>query len=750
MKQHLFPRILLAAATLLAPGVKADFSDLLVNDDNVATNHERPRLAVAPSGSFVVTWADQRNGQSDIYLQRVSAAGTRISSNQLLNFDTLGAWQAYPAIGVAASGQYSTVWQDFRNSSYPYDPDVFLQKHDTALFPVGENNSITVELPDSLKEAPDLAIASNGTGMVVWADYRNRNWDIYGQMLAADGSRVGSNFKVNDEINSSQQHGARVAVAPDGWYVVTWYDSRQGTDDIFVQVYSASGVKKGSNLKANSDVTQTRQAFPDIAADGRGRFHVTWVDWRNGTYPNNPDVYYRRFDTTGAAQTIDTRVNTDGSTRPQRDPAIAADRMGNVAMVWADSTASSWDIMGQLLDANGTVQVAGFRAHLPSDSAQLQPDIVLDGRYRYVTWSDKRNGRFDIYTSMVKYNDPHLSATPSSVSFTMNPGGPLPAAQSFVVEHAGLNSLHYQAISSQSWLQVTPATGQTTDTLALTVTSLLAEGVHSAQVRVIDTDNADSSLIVTVTASSTMDVSNDSVICGAVSCLPLDSTDLPISVYLENAVHEMVLPLGWDSAYFDMGTVTLGPTLAGRASAQTISTVAGEAVIIVTANPSDSLPAGTYKAMDLRILTTASEGFSLLDSITIDSFTLHLESTQGSWSRPAFVAGEVTVSSTTDVGDPEPPRTLPQFGLDQNYPNPFNLSTVIRFTLPERADVRLEIFNVLGQSVRVLMASPLSAGEQTIVWNGKTDDGREAPSGIFFYRLQAGETSLVRKMILLK
>ncbi|MBK7141102.1 MAG: T9SS type A sorting domain-containing protein [bacterium] len=750
MKQNLIPRILLLSVLAIAPGAHADFVDLLVNDDNLATTHERPRVAVAPSGSFAIVWADQRSGQSDIYFQRISLAGTRINSNQLMNLDTLSGWQAYPALGAAASGQYTAVWQDFRNSSYPYDPDVYHQRTDSSGSPIGENISLTVELPDSLKEAPDLAIASDGTGMVVWADYRNRNWDIFGQFLAADGSRIGNNFKINDDVTSAQQHGARVSVAPGGWYAVVWYDNRQGSDDIFVQMYSANGVKRGSNLRANSDISSARQAFPDIAADGRGRFHVVWTDWRNGSYPTNPDVYYRKFDTLFQALTIDTRLNTDGSTRPQRDPAVAADRMGNVGMVWADSTASSWDVMGQILDADGAVRVASTRMHTPSDSAQLQPDIALDGRYRYVTWSDKRLGRFDIYTAVAKYNDPHVAATPASLSFSMNPGGPLPSAQTVVVEHAGLNSLHFSAVSSQSWLQVSPASGTTPDTLSFSVTSLLPEGIHSAEVRIVDTDNGDSSLVVTVTVNSAVSVSADSVICGAVSCLPVDSTDLPIEIYLESAARGMVIPLTWDSSYFAIGSVTLTPTLASRATAQLASNEAGSTCVVVTANPGDSLPSGKYEAMNLRILTTASEGFSPLDSITLDSFSLHIAAMDGSWSRPLFIPGEVTVSSTTDVGDPEPPHSLPQFGLEQNYPNPFNGSTVIRYSLVERSSVRLEIFNVLGQSIRVLSVGELSAGEHSLVWDGRTLNGRDAPSGIYFYRLLAGESSQVRKMILLK
>ena len=101
------------------------------------------------------------------------------------------------------------------------------------------------------------------------------------------------------------------------------------------------------NIRVNSDNSVTRQAFPDVAADGSGHFTVVWVDWRNGIYPANPDIYARRFDRLAQPLTADMKVNTDGTARAQRDPRIAADRMGNVALIWSDSTVSHGTSLGR-------------------------------------------------------------------------------------------------------------------------------------------------------------------------------------------------------------------------------------------------------------------------------------------------------------------------------------------------------------------------------------------------------------------
>ncbi|MFH2054851.1 MAG: PKD domain-containing protein, partial [bacterium] len=90
--------------------------------------------------------------------------------------------------------------------------------------------------------------------------------------------------------------------------------------------------------------------------------------------------------------------------------------------------------------------------------------------------------------------------------------------------------------------------------------------------------------------------------------------------------------------------------------------------------------------------------------------------------------------------------TLPdEISLTQNYPNPFNPTTVIAFTLPEAVHVRLEVFNLLGQRVETLINRDLPAGAHEVSWNALG-----MPSGTYLYRLDAGEFTQTRKMLLIK
>lgn len=100
-------------------------------------------------------------------------------------------------------------------------------------------------------------------------------------------------------------------------------------------------------------------------------------------------------------------------------------------------------------------------------------------------------------------------------------------------------------------------------------------------------------------------------------------------------------------------------------------------------------------------------------------------------------------TSTTAV---ETAEEIPaEFRLDQNYPNPFNPETVIRFALPESRRVRLTVHDLLGREVAVLTDGTMPAGVHGVEWNAAS-----MPSGVYFYRIQAGEFSAARKLMLLR
>ncbi len=90
------------------------------------------------------------------------------------------------------------------------------------------------------------------------------------------------------------------------------------------------------------------------------------------------------------------------------------------------------------------------------------------------------------------------------------------------------------------------------------------------------------------------------------------------------------------------------------------------------------------------------------------------------------------------------------YALDQNYPNPFNAGTVISFALPEASRVKVTVFNVLGQTMKVLADQEMAAGVQRVSWDGRDDNGNSASSGVYFYRIAANSFTDTKKMTLIK
>jgi hypothetical protein len=111
-----------------------------------------------------------------------------------------------------------------------------------------------------------------------------------------------------------------------------------------------------------------------------------------------------------------------------------------------------------------------------------------------------------------------------------------------------------------------------------------------------------------------------------------------------------------------------------------------------------------------------------------------------------------TVVVITDVGEPAQKLSLVpgEYVLDQNYPNPFNPVTTIRYGIPQPGDVKLVLYNILGQKVVMLADAVREAGYHQVVWDGRDRNGVPCAAGVYFYRLEANDFVSTKKMVLLK
>ncbi len=168
----------------------------------------------------------------------------------------------------------------------------------------------------------------------------------------------------------------------------------------------------------------------------------------------------------------------------------------------------------------------------------------------------------------------------------------------------------------------------------------------------------------------------------------------------------------------------------------------GEAIVIdingesITIDPNDPASLAQLEGLGFEVINLDGDGDSEHKMMFIkkDCIVVDEEDTDG---------GETAAKSSTDA--------LPtDFELKQNYPNPFNPTTTIVYSLPQAEQVSLEVFNVNGQKVRTLIDGFVEAGDHLIVWDSKDDNNKKVASGVYLYKLTAGEYSSSQKMTLMK
>jgi len=116
-------------------------------------------------------------------------------------------------------------------------------------------------------------------------------------------------------------------------------------------------------------------------------------------------------------------------------------------------------------------------------------------------------------------------------------------------------------------------------------------------------------------------------------------------------------------------------------------------------------------------------------------------------SHPDYAVSKSWKIDRSYINEPDLPK---QFFLHQNVPNPFNVSTDIRFDVPKDSEIKVTIYNLLGNRVRTLADGFFKAGNLDFVWNAQTDDGLSVSTGLYIVRVQAGHKFFTMKMVLIK
>jgi len=686
----------------------------VANTDGLDVRHWSPAVTADVQGNFAIAWEDYRGGSAEIYFRRFNTLGLAYAAEIALG-DAFAPDSArmIPDIAYSSGDGYIVAWVDLRQGQ-----NLYMQQLDNSGSPVNDNVLITGETSDEPNWQVALDINANGNLLAGWAVYgaeRRIMLQKFGSGLQFDGLP-----QPVSSINSNLKYEPSVAGNSGGNTCLAWTDLSPGLGDIFAACVDADGGNIKSEFTVNDDATGSASIEPSAARFDPFEWLVVFTDKRR----DEGDIMLQRVYVGGTLVEGNRRINADAPGGFQSGPSVIA-RNEFALMTWTDERPAfngsnilavfarpSYNLTPEIVVNNDSLS---FAAHFDSDCAINESSVSL------VVWTDTRSGRPQIYGQLFdadfdKRGNNFLigpaesGQTGEKAVVSVDPSG------NFVV--ACFNAAHDQGPSVE-FRQISP-TGTitslfsfTSDQSGLQIDGFDAEVNLSDQVVLVwrGTGLSDSDLFMTAFDKSGTVVSSTSSVLTTPDAIPgIPDADI------DNIGYLLVTWLDY-----------------GQAPVRPYYQIYYDDLTPLTANtPATTAPI----AFAQKPITVGDRGRGLFAWADARQNGLNIYASQ-----------EIYEPTDTD----EDNATLPQsFSLEQNHPNPFNPSTVIKFALDRDSEIRLDIFNLLGQKVRTLTDNLYPAGQYSLTWDGTDDRGRQVSSGVYLYRLQNENRSLSRKMTLLK
>jgi hypothetical protein len=356
-----------------------------------------PAIVADGAGGAIVVWADGRSGAYDLYAQRISASGAVQWTANGVALCTAAASQWSPAMVADGAGGAIVSWIDGRSGT---SDDLYAQRISAS--GVAQWTADGVALCSATGAQGSISIAPDGASgaIVVWDDYRSAsNYDIYAQRILAAGTVQWTANGVALCTATGGQYSPAIVSDDASGAIVTWYDQRSGTYDIYAQRILAAGTVNWTANGVALCAATGEQYYPVAVADRAGGAIVTWFDRRSGGY----DIYAQRVSSAGAVQWTANGVALCTAAGTQWYPVIVTDASGGAIVTWSDSRGATYDLYAQRISIGGAVQwTANGVALCTATGLQELGTVIADGAGGAVAaWVDGRNATFDVYAQHV-------------------------------------------------------------------------------------------------------------------------------------------------------------------------------------------------------------------------------------------------------------------------------------------------------------------------------------------------------------
>ncbi len=407
-----------------------------------------PGTSDGAGGAFYV-WTDTRNGNPDLFMQRVDGSG-----NPLWNADGIpltSVWpgaEIRPAIVPDGSGGAIIAWVEGANTGNIYDKHIRAQRVSASGQKLWGAGGVWVCQASGGQERPTLISKGGGAAIVAWMDYRSGSADIYAQRIDATGTVMWQADGV--PVAQAPESQFSVAMATDGYggAILTWVDARNTSSwGIYAQRMNAIGqaLWTQNGLLLTPEMTMTPgvgeiAVGPNVVADGSGGAIIAWHDFRNFPFTagvnvlSRSDIYAVRLNhigqslwPAGGVPLVSGLTATPSTFLPGWAPdqvTMTSDGRGGAFVVWHDArNVASWDVYTQRVDRDAN-RLWGTNG-VPVTTAggnQLAPTVAMDGADGAVyAWSDERAGQQDVFVQRLGPTGAPL-APPNGVWVEGKPG----------------------------------------------------------------------------------------------------------------------------------------------------------------------------------------------------------------------------------------------------------------------------------------------------------------------------------------
>lgn len=334
-------------------------AQLLVNETAVEIQQD-PSIAATDDGGFVIVWESRNQdvpGSFDfgVYGQRFAADGSKEGGEFQVNAVNISGTQFDPEVtGVPGGGFAVTFIDDFGDGS---NDGIRVRLYDAAGVPIGDDVQVNTEIGSNQTNPTIAAIQPSGGAnglaaggvIVVWTSPNSGTTGdgssngVFAQILAPDGTPIGSEFQINTTTTNGQDDAA-VAGLAGGRFVVVWEDNN-GTDGsgvgVFAQVFEGDGTAVGGEFQVNVEISSS-QFDPEITATTDGGFVISWTSNTSATAGDGSGtgVFARRFDADGVAQSGEILINENTSSTQERSD-VSALANGDFVSVWTSTTSGT-------------------------------------------------------------------------------------------------------------------------------------------------------------------------------------------------------------------------------------------------------------------------------------------------------------------------------------------------------------------------------------------------------------------------